>query len=104
MSVDLIDNNGNLVDSPVHLAFELSYASFLVIPRLLMEAMPWGWQKDMVDLMEQLSEKYIWEIEDQRLVIRMTDQNGRFVTMDKNLCDYRRGDASWYEKGVGETV
>ncbi len=98
------DNNGDLVESPIHESFGLTYASFLVIPRLLMEAMPYEWQKDMVDLMEQFSEKYIWEMEDQRLVIRMTDQNGRLITMDENLCDYRRGDASWYEKDSGETV
>lgn len=98
------DKDGNPQEEPINLAFGLSYASFLVIPRLLMEAMPYEWQKDMIDLMGELSKKYIWEMEDQRLVIRMTDQHNRLVTMDKNLCDYRRGDATIYEKDSGETV
>ena len=100
----VIDNDGNDVESPVHMAFGLSYASFMVVPRLLMENMHWGWQVDMVDFMEEFSKKYIWEMEDQRLVVRMTDQNGCLVKMDKNLCDYRRGDSGLYLKDSGEAV
>ena len=100
----IINNDGNWVETPIHEAFGLTYASFLVIPRLLMENMPWGWQMDMVDLIKEFSKKYIWEIKDQRLVIRMTNQNGGLIAMDKNLCDYKRGNAAWYEKDGGETV
>lgn len=99
------DNDGNLVESPIHEAFELSYASFLVLPRLLMEAMPWGWQIDMVDLMEQFNEKFkSWIPEDKNVVIRMTGKDGRYTKLPEGICNYRRGDASVWKKGSGEEV
>jgi hypothetical protein len=99
----LVDNNGNNVESPVNEAFGLTYASFLVLPRLLMENMPWGWQKDMVDLIEQLNEKFDWEKPGGMSVV-FKDKNGKFTETDRNLCDYRRGNSDIYLKDSGEKV
>ena len=96
------DNNGNLIDSPIHIMFELSYASFFVLPRLLMEAMPWDWQVEMVGLMEEFNEKFEWD--DDKIEVIKSFGDSTYNNMDENLCDYRRGDATTYEKGSGEAV
>ena len=100
----VIDNNGNLVESPVHEAFGLTYASFMVVPRLLMENMRWGWQVDMVDLMEEFNKKFKWEKPGQSMSISFRDENGKFIPTDRNLCNYRRGDSGLYLKDSGEAV
>lgn len=100
----VINNNGNWVDSPIHKAFGLTYASFLVIPRLLMENMPWEWQVDMVDLMEEFVKKFEWEKDNETINIFTRGENGKLMSIDKNLCNYRRGDTSRYEKDSGEAV
>ena len=98
------DNNGNLADPPIHEAFELSYASFLVIPRLLLEAMPWGWQTEMVDLMEEFNKKYKnWIPDGKEIMVRMIGEDGRYVKLPENICNYRRGDAKEFEKPSGES-
>jgi len=38
--------------------FELSYASFLTIPRVLMEAMPDKWQEEMADLLNEMDDEF----------------------------------------------
>lgn len=38
--------------------FELSYASFLTLPRVVMEDMPDEWQGKMADLLNELDETY----------------------------------------------
>lgn len=45
-----------LDDRPVHTWFELSYSSYLILPRLFMEAMPYVWQCQFVDLLNELKE------------------------------------------------
>ncbi len=41
------------MDGPIHDAFELSYASYLVMPRVLLQHMPLEWQQQFVDLCEE---------------------------------------------------
>lgn len=38
--------------------FELSYASFLTLPRIAMEAMPPEWQGKMADLLNELDDTF----------------------------------------------
>ncbi|MBT7631292.1 MAG: hypothetical protein HN597_16555 [Desulfobacula sp.] len=38
--------------------FELSYASFLVIPRVLMHSMPDDWQNQMASLLEEYQDTF----------------------------------------------
>lgn len=96
----LRDKDGNLQESPIHGAFELSYASFLVVPRLLMEAMPYEWQKNMVDLVNELNEKFDWETNSMSVSFR--NELGHFTESDRNLCNYRRGNSDLYLKDSGE--
>lgn len=99
------DKNGMYRDSPISYAFGLSYASFLVVPRLLMEGMSYEWQETMVKLMDEFNEKYnYWIPEDKNIVVRMTGKDGRYTKLPENICNYRRGDASAWEKGNGEAV
>lgn len=41
-------------EDPIHGYFGLSYASYLVIPRSLLQSMPTAWQEDLVDLLTGL--------------------------------------------------
>ena len=47
-------------NTPIHDWFELSYASFLTIPRLVMQSMPVAWQRRMVALLEDLDATFDW--------------------------------------------
>lgn len=44
--------------APVSSFFSLSYANYLVLPRSVMQAMPLGWQRDMVKLLEEAGEQF----------------------------------------------
>lgn len=41
-------------DDPFHCWFGLTYASYLVLPRLLLESMPRRWQLKMIALINQM--------------------------------------------------
>jgi hypothetical protein len=45
-------------DGPMHLFFELSYASYLVLPRALIQEMPLEWQRRMVSLLDQMRAEF----------------------------------------------
>lgn len=47
------DENGGLVSPPIHGWFGLTYANYLVIPRLALQEMPLDWQRRMVALLEE---------------------------------------------------
>lgn len=50
-------------DDPIHNAFGLTYASYLVIPRSILQAMPVGWQQQAVKLLEQIESLLPYERE-----------------------------------------
>lgn len=71
---------------PVHHWFSLSYSSYLVVQRSLMEAMPLEWQRRMVAMMDEL-----WETFDPDRVqtsFRVTALDGTRFTKDP-LREYR---------------
>lgn len=43
-------------EDPFHLWFNLTYASYLVLPRLILESMPCRWQLKMIALINQIEE------------------------------------------------
>jgi len=45
---------------PVHEYFSLTYAQFLTLPRVIMEAMPIPWQEQMVKLLTELDATWDW--------------------------------------------
>jgi hypothetical protein len=67
--------------------FSLSYASFCVLPRVLMCAMPDEWQKRMAILLEEYEEAYPNHPDSDCLVMRRKGQ--RFTKWPEWLCNYR---------------
>lgn len=76
---------------PIHGWFSLSYASWLTVPRLVMQSMPSEWQAKMVALLDEMNETFDWcpEGADYRVMERCED--GKLRRPDLELCDYRRG-------------
>lgn len=81
--------SGDSLDVTIHDWFELSYASFLTVPRLVMESMPPEWQRRMVALLQELDATFDWRPKSGRYWVRLRDEHGRFS--DAPLGDYRRG-------------
>jgi hypothetical protein len=76
------------IREPVHDAFGLTYASWLVWPRVIMQAMPVEWQERFVALANEMSERFPdWEPEG---VFQVSlKQRGKFTPLPKELCNYR---------------
>ena len=77
-----------IIPSPIHEWFELSYAQFLTIPRLVMESMPLEWQAKMARLLREMDNTFDWRPTGQYWV-KLKDSNGRYC--DAPLNDYRHG-------------
>lgn len=74
----------------IHDWFELSYASYLVLPRSVLQSTPNKWQEKFVELLNELGEMF------ERIPTKGTyavnlrdDTTGRFIK--DPLCDYERG-------------
>lgn len=76
-------------NDPLNLWFELSYAQFLTVPRLVMQSMPIEWQRKMAVFLQEMDETFDWRPHEGRYWVRLKDNNGRFA--DAPLNDYRRG-------------
>jgi len=77
------DKDGVVVDSPVHVAFGLTYASYFCVPRMVLERMPLEWQKQFVALVEQLPPSL------PTYTCKRRDAAGRFI--HDPLAEYRHG-------------
>jgi len=64
-------------EEDVHAWFELSYSSYLVLPRVLMQAMPAEWQHRFVELLDELRETYQQENDNYNVSLRT--QEGTFI-------------------------
>jgi hypothetical protein len=91
-------HEGRPLDSPIHGWFELSYAQFLTIPRLVMESMPLAWQQKMCVLLEELDATFDWRPKEGRYWVRLRDAEGHFSEAD--LDDYRHGDCEHLRRHV----
>ena len=73
--------------------FELSYASWLVMPRVLMEAMPDEWQERFVAILQEFDGVFdrdiVWK--NGYPFVRMKDSNtGKFISLEEtHLPHYR---------------
>lgn len=74
---------------PLSLWFELSYAQFLTVPRLVMESMPLDWQRKMAVLLEEMDETFDWRPHEGRYWVMLRDGKGHFTHAPLN--DYRYG-------------
>ena len=95
-------------DEPVHDFFGLSYASYLVLPRLVMQSMPVEWQRQMVALLEEAGRRFGDHYEandyDVKLVCgeRPEGDDEEPVYRYDWLSDYRRGRARLLEATQSE--
>lgn len=71
----------------IHDWFGLTYASYLVLPRVLMQEMPAKWQEKMVILLNEAQDT--WEHDD-NYTVQLKDKKGRFKK--DPLADYRHPD------------
>jgi hypothetical protein len=76
--------------------FSLSYASWLTIPRVLMEEMPDDWQSKMADLLSEYDEimSHVNSQYDLETSVSVK-KKGKFAKMPRELCNYRRPD-KWF--------
>lgn len=102
MSVDhLTDGDGVIRQSPVHAWFGLSYASFLILPRLMMQSMPLDWQERMVALLRELDETFDWPEDLGEMRVRVEDEDGEICHPPSWVCDYRRGSVEHLRRKPG---
>jgi hypothetical protein len=72
--------------------FELSYASFLVLPRVLMQEMPDEWQEKMADLLNEYEDTFDTSdigIDGTRV---QAIKNNKLIKMPIELLNYRHPD------------
>lgn len=78
------------MDGPVHAAFGLTYASYFVAPRSLLQQMPEDWQIRFVELVNELNATYTgWEPPKGYRVLAL-DRGGKL--MRDPFRNYRRPD------------
>ena len=83
-------------ECPINTWFELSYAHWLTVPRLILESMPYKWKKKMAKLLLEMDDTFNWRPEQGKYYVIQKDDSGKFISLDKDICDYRRGDAEKY--------
>lgn len=77
--------------------FGLSYASYLTLPRVLMEAMPERWQDDMAKLLREYDEAFPNQ-PDIGTRVQVTDAQGKLMRTPDWLINYRRPDYDAIER------
>jgi hypothetical protein len=78
------------IDGPMHDWFGLSYASYLVLPRSLIQEMPPEWQQRLVDLLDEMGREFPGMDDEYQVLMR--DAGGRF--REDPLRGYRRPDVA----------
>lgn len=76
----------------LHLWWGLSYASFLTLPRVLMQEMPDEWQQQMATLLQQYDEAWDTTHINCGTTVRLTDPQGKLVKCPSWLLSYRHPD------------
>lgn len=82
-----------LDDEAIHSFFGLTYANYLVLPRVALQSMPSEWQRQFVKLLEAIPEtlKEYNALEPETYLVSCKNLNGMFVK-DK-FPHYQRGRA-----------
>jgi hypothetical protein len=91
----------HLHDGAIHLWFSLSYASYLVLPRALLQEMPHEWQDRFVALLDEMAEAFDTSRPEIscNYAVQVRGADGRFV--DDPLRHYRRPDMALIESLKG---
>lgn len=79
------------MDEAIHTWFELSYANWLTLPRLLMQSMSKHWQNRMVGLLEELDNEFDWRPTNGYYHVGFRTHEGKFGKPDIEIPHYRRG-------------
>lgn len=79
------------------LYFGLSYASFLVMPRVFMHAMPDEWQAKMAALLDEWDETWNWDDCGFEHTAVSVKRDGKFSAMPEYVINYRHPDHSAIE-------
>ena len=75
------------MNSPMWDWFELSYSSYLVLPRSLLCGMDEEWQTKMIELLEQMRENYDTSQIEDGYHVTLRGSGGKFKK--DPLCNYR---------------
>lgn len=86
-------------DEPVHSAFGLTYANYFVVPRLVLQSMPAGWQRRFVAMIKELHETIDDDWPDDYEVFLRDKKTGRFIS--DPYSDYERGRRRLKLRGTG---
>lgn len=86
-------DSGVYFDSPLDEYFELSYAQFLTVPRLVLQSMPQQWQEDMLKLLREMDNTFDWRPKEGRYWVKLKDAQGRYTHAPLN--DYRHGNIDY---------
>jgi hypothetical protein len=83
---------------PIHDWFELSYAQYLTVPRLVMQSMPIEWQKKMAALLQEMDDTFDWRPKGGRYWVQLRDSHGKYS--ETPLSNYRHGDIEYLRKPI----
>ena len=81
--------------TPIHDAFGLTYASWFIVPRIILEAMPVEWQEKFVNLISELNDTYDWEPE--AVMQIMFREKGKFASTPECFTNYRHPNYEWLD-------
>jgi len=86
-------------DGPIHNFFGLSYASYFVVPRVVLQSMPHDWQERFVALLHECGDKLGHHYGDNDYRVHMR-KDGLWAKDD--LADYQRGRRRLERKEVAD--
>ena len=82
-------------DDAVHGWFGLTYASYLVMPRSVLQSMPQEWQQRFVQCLREIEETIDWEslppMPSNYVVMLKDHVTGKWLTQDDPYRQYERG-------------
>ncbi len=88
-----------MLNDRLHTWFGLSYASFLTIPRVLMQEMPNEWQEKMAELLEEYDETFdTSDIGINSTKVMAVNGKNKFTKMPEQLLNYRHPDINFIEQ------
>jgi len=73
--------------TPIHDWFSLTYSSYLILPRSILQAMPQDWQRKVLRLIEEVEDTLEYEGSDYEYMVKRRIGNGQFSS--DPLANYR---------------
>ena len=75
---------------PIHTWFGLTYSSYFVLPRSVLQSAERAWQERFIALMEELRETHGHHVEDDNYTVQLRGRDGRFKK--DPLAEYRHAE------------